>query len=72
MRGPQSSFLALVSLVGVCAQNPVAKMSIVEDTLAIHNVLRWAHGAPTLEWSDECAPQLEITYRLSEYREYIC
>jgi hypothetical protein len=30
-------------------------MGIQEDTLAVHNALRAAHGAPPLEWSDECA-----------------
>jgi hypothetical protein len=29
--------------------------SIVQETLDIHNALREAHGAPPLEWSDECA-----------------
>jgi hypothetical protein len=26
----------------------------IDETLAVHNALRAAHGAPPLEWSDEC------------------
>jgi hypothetical protein len=34
--------------------------SIVQETLDAHNALRAAHGAPPLEWSDECAEHAQM------------
>merc|ERR1719487_2628722 len=33
---------------------------LAEKTLAVHNALRAAHGAPPLEWSDECAEYAQM------------